>query len=113
MMLPLSQVRENSLDDQMESKAAIRAALEFLTDEDADRLCGIGTLSDIADRTPMVEEGSCRRRLLVLLTGRGRVVRSHPLSNIAVPTVSARTVLGEVPYFDHKGASASVISDGP
>src|SRR5262249_42620319 len=104
---------ENRLDNSSQMKAAVRAALEFLTDEDAERLCAIGQLTNAADRDSIIDEGSCQRRVLVLLSGRGRVIRSHLGSRITVSTVSAPTVLGEVPYFDQKGASASVISDGP
>ena len=93
--------------------AAIKTALPFVTDEDATILSTRGQLAQTADGKAILEEGSCRRRLIILLTGQARVVRNHLGSAVTVATISGPEPIGEVAYFDGLGASATVLADGP
>jgi len=100
------------LKDPRDHKNAVKAALPYITDEDAARLCEQGHSSEIASGKIILEEGSCRRQLILLVGGRARVVRSHLGHDVTVASITGAEPVGEIAYFDGKGASASVVADG-
>jgi extracellular factor (EF) 3-hydroxypalmitic acid methyl ester biosynthesis protein len=93
--------------------SAIKGALPYVTEEDAELLSRRGTIADVADGKTILEEGSCRRQLLILLAGQVRVVRNHVGNPVTVATLKGPEPIGEIAYMDGRGASASVVADGP
>jgi CRP-like cAMP-binding protein len=94
-------------------RSAVKSALPYITDEDAALLCEQGQTSEIAGGKTILEEGSCRRQLILLVGGQARVVRSHMGHDVTVASITDAEPVGEIAYFDGKGASASVVADGP
>jgi CRP-like cAMP-binding protein len=91
----------------------VKAAFASLLDEDVSLLVEKGTQGFYRDHDTIIEEGSQRRLLLVLLEGRATIVRTYLGSRITIAAAGPGETIGEIGFLDGKGASASVIADGP
>lgn len=84
---------------------------EFLTVDDRTLLLEQGEISTFAPEEVILEEGSDRKSLFILLDGVARVERRHMDRRISVATLKAGDLFGEISFLEEVGASASVVAD--
>lgn len=86
-------------------------ALEFLTVEDRTLLLEQGEIASYAPEEVILEEGGKKNALYILLDGAARVERTHMGKRMAVATLKAGDIFGEISFLEEVGASASVVAD--
>src|SRR3990172_8932391 len=84
--------------------------LSFLTDEDFKLLEARATIQEHEANHLLLEEGSRRQILYVILEGSVRIEKSHLGQSVVVATREAGEVFGEMSFLDSEPASASVLT---
>jgi extracellular factor (EF) 3-hydroxypalmitic acid methyl ester biosynthesis protein len=85
-------------------------AFEFLTVDDRTLLLEQGDIATYAAEEVILEEGSQRNALHIILEGGARVERRHLGKRIVVATLAADDLFGEISFLEELGASASVVA---
>jgi CRP-like cAMP-binding protein/SAM-dependent methyltransferase len=85
--------------------------LDRLTSEDRNLLAEVGQASTLNKDELILEEGSVRQVLFIVLSGRVRVVRTHLGTPVTIATISAGQIFGEMAFLEGIGSSASVFAD--
>jgi extracellular factor (EF) 3-hydroxypalmitic acid methyl ester biosynthesis protein len=85
--------------------------LDRLTSEDRRLLGESGRVSTLHKDAMILEEGSARQSLFIVLSGRVRVVRTHLGTSVTIATLDVGQIFGEMAYLEGIGSSASVFAD--
>lgn len=91
----------------------MRVALRYLTADDERMLLEKAERLSAAAGETLLEEGSRRQALFVLVGGIARVERSHLGKGIGYARLTAGALFGEMSFLEGSGASASVVAEEP
>jgi extracellular factor (EF) 3-hydroxypalmitic acid methyl ester biosynthesis protein len=91
----------------------MKKSFEFLTAKDWEVLQEKGELADFQKDEIILEEGSRRQVLFVIMKGTARVEQTNLGKGIAIATLEAGEMFGEMSFLEGVPASASVIAEEP
>jgi extracellular factor (EF) 3-hydroxypalmitic acid methyl ester biosynthesis protein len=92
---------------------SMRKSFEFLTAQDWEVLKEKGELADFKKDEIILEEGSRRQVLFVIMIGSARVEQTNLGKGIVIATLESGDLIGEMSFLEGAPASASVIADEP